>query len=375
MEGLRVPAVGIAQERVRFVEPGPQRPGAGLGDQAIAGKRSDKRLDRHQGLGPALVVGDAGEMPRVGDRGNDPERSRRVERARGKVAGEPLGAVGKGEGGAIGGRAVLGEGAVEGGRALRDLGSSRRCEHAGGCIEQEQVLVSKGGKAGRKRAPLLGPRKRLGAACIADRTVAAAAVEEDELRPGAVGAPPREQAELARRGQRLAHRPGPEAGEGGLAFAIVGILVVMLLERGEEIELEDEARVAGGHEPVAHELVGPVAPEVAVEAQAGAGDGIVGGKQAGPDVRAMARAHGGMARQPAGRAVGPGAGAAVAGLAPHPVLDPEPWPASRRRHEIGVAGKALGRLLGSGQAEPLRHAPAFRREQHPPGAGVRASGA
>src|SRR6185436_379381 len=109
----------------------------------------------------------------------------------------------------------------------------------------------------------------------------------------------------------------PHLGRIGAALAaeIVVVEIVMLLERREEVELEADPGMAGGHDPVGDELALAAAAEMAVEALGGARPGIVERDEAARDVGGVGAADHIMARQPARRrAVAALAADAVGGL-------------------------------------------------------------
>src|SRR3546814_4765115 len=85
---------------------------------------------------------------------------------------------------------------------------------------------------------------------IEDAAVAAVAVEEGEFGEYPLGPAPRlEQREAALDRGRLPHRPhldmvGAPVRRAELAPAIVGVLLMMRLQRRKEVELERDARMA-----------------------------------------------------------------------------------------------------------------------------------
>src|SRR3546814_6783780 len=84
---------------------------------------------------------------------------------------------------------------------------------------------------------------------IEDAAVAAVAIEEGEFGEYPLGPAPRlKQREAAFDRRRLPHRPhldmvGAPAGRTELAPAIIGILLMMRLQRRKEVELERDARI------------------------------------------------------------------------------------------------------------------------------------
>jgi hypothetical protein len=115
---------------------------------------------------------------------------------------------------------------------------------------------------------------------------------------------------------------------------------MMLLERREQVELERDARVAGGHDPVVDELAGAIAAEMAIEAFGGARAGIIERIHARRDIGGVVGTHRIMARQPVGCA-------AVAALATDAValLETRPTPA-------GAVSLWQPRHIGAEVAEP-----------------------
>src|SRR3546814_1374048 len=89
---------------------------------------------------------------------------------------------------------------------------------------------------------------------VTDAAVAALAIEEGEVGEYPLGPAPRlKQREAAFDRRRLPHRPhldmvGAPARRAELAPAIVGILLMMRLQRRKEVELERNARMPGRHE-------------------------------------------------------------------------------------------------------------------------------
>src|SRR5439155_3212150 len=84
---------------------------------------------------------------------------------------------------------------------------------------------------------------------------------------------------------------------------------------GEQVELEADAGMAGGHDPVVHELAAGIATEMAVQADGRSCARIVERNHAAPDVRRVRPADRIMARQPPGRrAMAPLAADAIRGL-------------------------------------------------------------
>jgi hypothetical protein len=89
----------------------------------------------------------------------------------------------------------------------------------------------------------------------------------------------------------------------------------MLLQRREQVELERDARMAGGHDPVGDELALVGAAEMAVEADRGPRPRILERHQAARNVVGVGAADRIMARDPArGRAVAGFAADAVGDL-------------------------------------------------------------
>src|SRR3546814_16896576 len=95
-------------------------------------------------------------------------------------------------------------------------------------------------------------------------------MEEGEFGEYPLGpAPRRKQREAAFDRRRLPHRPhldmvGAPAGRTELAPAIIGILLMMRLQRRKEVELERDARMPRRHDAVGDELAVGGRAEMAV---------------------------------------------------------------------------------------------------------------
>src|SRR3546814_2988923 len=107
---------------------------------------------------------------------------------------------------------------------------------------------------------------------IEDAAVAAVAVEEGEFGEYPLGPAPRlEQREAALDRGRLPHRPhldmvGAPVRRAELAPAIVGVLLMMRLQRRKEVELERDARMARRHDAMGEELAAGRHTEMAAAA-------------------------------------------------------------------------------------------------------------
>ena len=197
--------------------------------------------------------------------------------------------------------------------------------------------------------------------------VAALAVEEVELGEHALlaAAGVAIEGQRALQGHGLAHRPGLHAAGDRLALGVVGVDVVVPLQGAEQVELEGDPRVAGGHDLVADELAVAGAAEVAVQADRGARLGIVQRDHAAGDIGRVAGAQRVVAGQPA-------AGAAVAGLAADAVGDLE-LGAAPAGGGIGVAAEAGRRRSAPGRGPAGWRSPgrAARSARARPGCGRR----
>ena len=135
---------------------------------------------------------------------------------------------------------------------------------------------------------------------IKDAAVAAVAVEEIEFGEHPLGPAARlEQRQAALDRGRLPHRPhldmvGARIGGAELAPAIVGVFLMMRLQRREEVQLERDARMPCRHDAVGDEL--PVAgrSEMAIDAHPGADHRILELFQPRRQVGEMFLAHFGI---------------------------------------------------------------------------------
>ena len=138
----------------------------------------------------------------------------------------------------------------------------------------------------------------------------------------------------------------------------------MLLERGEQVELERQPGMACRHDAMRHELALAGPAEMAIEADRRPRFRLIQRDHALVDVRGMRRADRIVARQPV-------SAAAVARLAADAVRDVEARAAQRRRDGIGMATEAFGGPGGGADAEPVGDRGGARPEQHLVGAAVR----
>ena len=120
----------------------------------------------------------------------------------------------------------------------------------------------------------------------------------------------------------------------GFALHVVRINGPVLLQIGEQIQLEGHARMAGGHDLVGHKLPGLRAAEVAIQADARADLGIVQRFHSRGDIGGVRSIHSPVAGQPV-------AGPAMTALATDPVGNLETRAPKSRRSRIGVAAEAF----------------------------------
>ncbi len=189
-----------------------------------------------------------------------------------------------------------------------------------------------------------------------------------------------EQREAALDRGRLPDRPhldmvGAPVRGAELAPAIVGVLLMMRLQRREEVELERNARMARGHDTVGDELPVGGRAEVAVDAHTRADDRVfefpeprrqvremLAAAFRGRDRRSFRRRHNGWrASRPRGRGT---------------ILQPTPSSAGTARAVSGgaVATEAHLRLGRVADAEIARDELAAVVIEHRPGAAMRAAG-
>ena len=251
------------------------------------------------------------------------------------------------------------------GVSLETLGQRRR-SGAGRCGQHDHVLVVEGRHTGRNRPSGVGLDQQGRARLVRNRSMAAVAVEEIEFRedPGSGPLSPAVDGQDALQGHSLADGPDPRGIHRRLALDIVGVDVVVLLEGGEQLELEGQPRVARAHHLMGDELVRLVAAPVAVQADVGPDDRILQPGHALGDIGGVAGTDGIVAGDPAARRP-------VAALAADAVRNLEPGPALGGGFRMATqAGRGI---LGRAQTQPPRDGLGTGIGQGPPGPAVRAA--
>ena len=191
--------------------------------------------------------------------------------------------------------------------------------------------------------PGAGTVRRRRPARRSHRVVAAVAVKQGELRREArQGFLTGQVVEETPGDQQLAGDPVVPVGITTLALAVIGIHSEMgRLELDEGIQLEFQRRVAGAEQAVIDTAAS--VDGVAVGAYPGTNLRVFEASQAGDEVVGMG-ATGDVRAQPL-------LGAAVTGLAADAVAELEATAAAGLGHVVAVAGQALRRTGGRGQAE------------------------
>ena len=194
------------------------------------------------------------------------------------------------------------------------------------------------------------------------------AVVEIELREGALHL----ESGLGEKRRGTAHRFGlphrPEAQRTGRAFArgVIGVDVVVLLERAEQVELERHARVACCHHRVGDELARLVRSVMAIKAHIGARFGVFERGESGRDIRSMGGRQCIMFGQPAS------ARRPMTAFAPDPVRQGELRATLAGRRVGRMAAEARRGGLRIAEAEAVRDLLSAPPAKHGIGAAVRA---
>lgn len=175
---------------------------------------------------------------------------------------------------------------------------------------------------------------------------------------------PGEQIGRTRHGLGLADRPQTDAVGPSLARGIVRVLVMMLLQRGKQIELERDPRMACGHHRMGDELVAVGAAVMAVETDLGAHLRLLERDHARRHIGLMRGRLRIVHRQPVG-------GGTMAAFAADAVRRQEARPAPLGRNQGRMAAEALRCRRRRAETERFGDLAATRPRQHGIGAAMR----
>ncbi len=234
----------------------------------------------------------------------------------------------------------------------------RRVGHACRRRQQDHVLVVERGHARWNGPTRIGLPRLHPVFLIEDAAMAAVAIEEIEFRKCPIGAERRIGIERQRAVDRhcLADRPQADTVRAALARTIIGIFVMMLLQRRKQIDLEADARMACGHDAVRDELAAALAAQMAIKAHIGARGIVLKRNEPARDIIGVRSADCKVGRDPTRLR-------AVTGFAAYPVAG-EKTGAGCPVGGCGMAAEAGWRCSWIAHAKRCRNLPRALAEQY-----------
>src|SRR5271154_2905147 len=175
----------------------------------------------------------------------------------------------------------------------------RRFSGADSRDEHDDIRIIEWRRTDRNGPSRIGDSAHARIGIVRDCAMTAVAVKERKFREDALRTTRRAvERERALERHRLPNRPDLYAAGDGFARGIVGVDIVMPLQLAEEIELEGDARMSRGHQPVRDELVLFGAAEMTIEADGGAHFRLIERSHAGGDVGGVRDMEARVTRKP-----------------------------------------------------------------------------